>query len=45
MWKIYAGGLPIHSGTEAECRSVYLGYNEWLAWDKGEAAATRGLLS
>lgn len=39
MWKIYAGGLQIHSGTESECCGVYLGYNEWRAWNKGEGAA------
>lgn len=39
MWKIYAGGLPIFSGTEAECRRIYLGYNEWQVWQGSASAA------
>ena len=34
MWKIHAGGLPIFSGAEADCRRLYLGYNEWQVWQE-----------
>lgn len=39
MWKIHAGGLPIFSGAEADCRRLYLGYNEWQVWQGAAAAA------
>lgn len=38
MWKIITAGNPIFTGTEADCRKIFLGYSEWSVW-RGAASA------